>query len=386
MRVLFIISELTLGGAQKQVVELARELVRVGHDAAIYTLNDDVPRAKELEGSGVELIVDQKRWKLDPAVIARLRGFIRRWRPDIVHGFLYDGDIYARIAAAGMGIPVLNSERSDNYTISRVQHLAHRLTRPLVHGVVANSRSGSAFAQRLYGYGAGQMHVVWNGVRVEDIEKRAQSREDYRSQFFGPGAHRVACLVGAIKPAKDYHLAIDTAASLLELAPDWRVLFIGDQLVKSSAGYRLGADSDTGGYKGAVLEHFKRTGADERIKFVGERSDALAIVKQCDVLFSTSCREGFPNVVLEAMALGVPVASTDYSDIRHILPHPGQVVPERSPDAVASAILRVYEDRYAIAAEQKRWVREHASIEQATLEMERVYLQYVRRDSVAQAA
>jgi UDP:flavonoid glycosyltransferase YjiC (YdhE family) len=62
MRVLFIISELTLGGAQKQVIELARELVRRGHEAAIYTLNREVPRAKELEGSGVELVVDQKRW------------------------------------------------------------------------------------------------------------------------------------------------------------------------------------------------------------------------------------------------------------------------------------------------------------------------------------
>src|SRR6185369_5279637 len=168
MRVLFIISELTLGGAQKQVVELARELVRVGHDAAIYTLNDDVPRAKELEGSGVELIVDQKRWKLDPAVIARLRRFIARWRPDILHGFLYDGDIYARLAAAGTGIPVLNSERSDNYTISKVQKVAHHVTRGLVEGVVANSCSGSRFAQRLYGYEEKRMHVVGNGVRVED--------------------------------------------------------------------------------------------------------------------------------------------------------------------------------------------------------------------------
>jgi len=149
MRVLFVISELTFGGAQKQVVELSKELVRQGHDAAIYTLNSDVPRAPELEGSGVELVVDQKRVKLDPAVLFRLRLFINAWAPDIAHGFLFDGDIYARLAAAGTGVPVLNSERSDNYTISRLQHVAHWLTKPFVHGVVANSRSGSAFAQRL---------------------------------------------------------------------------------------------------------------------------------------------------------------------------------------------------------------------------------------------
>jgi glycosyltransferase involved in cell wall biosynthesis len=385
MRVLFISSELTFGGAQKQVVEMARQLVRVGHDAAIYTLNRDVPRARELEGSGVELIVDQKRAKLDPGVLTRLRRFMRSWRPDVAHGFLFDGDIYARLAAAGTGIPVLNSERSDNYTITRVQHLAHWLTRPLVDGVVANSRSGSEFARRLYGYPREMMHVVWNGIRVDELERDAQSDVDYRRRFFGSGEHRVACLVGAIKPAKDYPLALDAAARLVRLAPDWRVLFIGDQLT-SAAGYRPGVDSNTGDYKHRVMRHYARIGLHERIRFIGERRDAAAIVRQCDVLFSTSCREGFPNVVLEAMALGVPVASTDYSDIRHILPHPDQVVEERTAAAMARAILRVHGRREAIAADQRRWVREHATIERTTRELERVYLHYLRGHAVAEAA
>lgn len=385
MRVLFIISELTLGGAQKQVVEISRQLVRHGHEAAIYTLNRDVPRARELEGSGVELVVDQKRVKLDPAVIGRLRRFIRRWHPDVIHGFLFDGDIYARLAAFGTGIRVLNSERSDNYRISRLQWATHWLTRPLVDGLVSNSRSGNRFAQRLYGYRAAQTHVVWNGIRPEELERSAQSAADFKREFFGPGDHRVACLVGAIKPAKDYDLALDAAARLVRLAPDWRVLFIGDQL-NAPGTYRAGADSDTGSYKDQVMRHYQRLGVADRVKFAGERRDAAAIVKQCDVLFSTSCREGFPNVVLEAMALGVPVASTDYSDIRQILPHPEQVAGERTPAAVARAILRVNEDRETIIDQQRRWVREHASIEKATQELERVYLHYVRRDALAEAA
>jgi hypothetical protein len=60
MRVLFCISELTFGGAQKQGGGAVEELVRQGHEAAIYTLNREVPRAPELEGSGVKLVVDQK--------------------------------------------------------------------------------------------------------------------------------------------------------------------------------------------------------------------------------------------------------------------------------------------------------------------------------------
>jgi glycosyltransferase involved in cell wall biosynthesis len=356
---------------------MSRELSRGGNEVAIYTLNDDAPRTKELEGSGVRLVTDQKRTKLDPGVLWRLNKFIRQWKADIVHGFLFDGDIYARIAAIGTGAAVLNSERSDNYSISRTQYIAHWLTKGLVDGVVANSRSGSAFAQKLYGYDAGHMHVVWNGLRIEDFERKAISDRDYRTEFFGPGAFKIVCMIGHIKPAKDYPLALDTAAALTKMAPEWRVLFLGDQL-STPGPYQAGIDSDTSDYKRVVMEHYERLGIADKVTFAGARPDAPAILAQCDVQLMTSCREGFPNVVLEGMVLGVPVVSTDYSDIRHILPRKQQVVASRSPQELARAIIDVSNDRAAVVPEQKRWVRRHASIEKVTEELQRVYQRYVR--------
>jgi glycosyltransferase involved in cell wall biosynthesis len=377
MRVLFIISDLGFHGAQKQVVELSREMARGGHEVAIYTLNDDAPRAAELAGSGVQVITDQKRVKLDPAVIGRIRRFIGQWKADVVHGFLYDGDIYARIAAIATGAVVINSERSDNYSISRTQYLAHWLTRGLVDAVVANSRSGAAFAQKLYGYDPERMHVVWNGMRIEEFEGKGVSGHDYRGEFFGPGPHKIACMIGHIKPAKDYHLALDTAAALVGMAPEWRVLFLGDQL-STPGQYQAGRDSDTSGYKQGVMAHYQALGIADKVVFAGARADAPAILAQCDVQLMTSCREGFPNVVLEGMVLGIPVVSTDYSDIRHILPRPQQVVGNRSPEDLARAVIAASGDRAAIAAEQKRWARNHASIEKAAEELQRVYQRYIR--------
>jgi glycosyltransferase involved in cell wall biosynthesis len=230
------------------------------------------------------------------------------------------------------------------------------------------------------------VHVVWNGIRLEALERQATATAaDYRSEFFGDRRVRVACLVGSISPVKDYHLALESAARLIAADPVWRVLFVGDQLSVSGA-YQAGRESDTGDYKAGVLKHHERLGLSDKIKFAGLRTDAPAIIRQCDVLYVTSEREGFPNSVLEAMGLGVPVVSTEYSDIRRILPFTWQVVASRSPDDLAQAVIVAHARREAIAARQKQWVIANATIERAAMELENVYRKYIESDPCAQPA
>jgi len=367
MRVVFVTSGLARGGAEAQLIAMSRELLKRGHAVAIYTLNREVDRLPELEGSGVMVQVDQKKWKVDIALLSRLVGYIKRFRADIVQGFLYDGNFYGRLAARLAGVPALDSERNDNYRLNQFQRMGELVSRHLARAVVANSRSGGRFAQKLYGFPAERIHVVWNGINLQAVDQRVRScqTQKYMQVFFGAGHGPVAVLVGNIKPQKDYKLALAVAHELMVRAPEWRILFLGDDIRES------------GGYKGEILELHARLPNRDRIVFGGRRPDAIEIVSQCDVLFSTSRHEGFPNVVLEAMAVGVPVVSTEYSDIKDILPLPWQVVPSRDPGQLAEAILRAHGEAEGIARAQRTWVERHATVEASADALGRVYEQYL---------
>jgi len=82
----------------------------------------------------------------------------------------------------------------------------------------------------------------------------------------------------------------------------------------------------------------------------------------------------------------VPVVSTDYSDIRDILPRPGQVVSERDPGLISAAIHAAAADRVIIAAEQRRWLKANATIDTAARNLEQVYQRYLRPHALAHPA
>lgn len=379
LRVLFVNSGLRFGGAETQLIAIIRELKRRGHEPALYLLTRDAPRAQELIDLGVPVVIDDKQRRLDFAVIGRLRAFMHRWRPDLVQGFLFDANVFSRLAVVGLDVPLLNAERNHGYKLTRSQWLIHRITRSLVDGVVANTQAGRSFAQTMFGLSPHRAHVVWNGIDLEVVDaRRSASTTDYRQEFFGDSAVKMATLVGTINPQKDHRLALEVAEALIDSDPNWRVLFVG-AAYGSKLGYENAAANDSNRLQRSIETQWRTSRHANRICFVGQRKDALEIIAASDVLFSTSRHEGFPNVVLEAMAVGTPVVSTAYSDIHLILQDSSLVIDSRDPSEMAKTICDISNRRALIGSVLRCWVEQHATIERSIDTLLRVYAQYVTR-------
>ncbi|HET9644478.1 MAG TPA: glycosyltransferase [Burkholderiaceae bacterium] len=366
MKVLFVINGLGLGGAERQAVLLTREMSRRGHGVCICTLNRHLPRVDELHGCSVEVVPDQKQRKLDLSLVCRLRRRIVTWKPDVVQGFLYDGDLYSRLAAVGLDVIVFSSERNHGYSISWPKRLALRITTPFCDGVVANTHAGAVFAQRLHWVPAERVHTVWNGIDLGEIDERLR-RSERPAEALWPERPRV-CIVGSFKPEKDHLLALRVARCILNIDERWRFLFVGDELHDRPSGYRTQLQAEC-----------ERLGLQHAVKFLGHRRDVPELIASSDVLLVTSVYEGFPNVVLEAMACGTPVASTEYSDVRRILPMDWQVVTGRDERDLASIVQRCAREHATVAHAQRHWVETYATSAASCERVLQVYAAVARR-------
>jgi glycosyltransferase involved in cell wall biosynthesis len=179
-----------------------------------------------------------------------------------------------------------------------------------------------------------------------------------------PG-RKVACLIGMFRPEKDHGLALRVAQVLTQTDPRWRVLFVGDSL------------PHTDFYKEQIIQMRRELNLEDVVALSGVRADVLDIARSSNVVFSTSKHEGFPNVVIEAMAVGTPVVSTEYSDIRLILPNEWQVVKSRDPHELAGAIIRSDRERHNISQQQSEWVHANATLGAQVDRLEAVYRKYV---------
>jgi len=373
--VVLVISNLEYGGAQRQVVDLANSVDPASTRMHVCSLSPYVPLADRLTSAKQRLHILTKRFKYDTTVPFRLAALLRRLDADVVHGYLFDAEIAARIAGLLARTPlVVGSERNTNYRMKRVQLAAYRATRRLVDLVVANSQAGAEFNSRVLGQPSSMYRVVHNGVDTERFRPAdAQAiRRDLGLGGADPavGAEPIVGMFGSFKEQKNHPLFFEAASRVLRKVPGARFLLVGDQLY----GGMHGSDA----YKVRVMRLVDELGIRDRCLFVGNRVDVERLYPACDVTVLPSLFEGTPNVALESMACGVPVIATDVADNASIIPdgRAGYIVQLGDAAGLAERIVRLLSDdthRKAMSAAAREWVQREFSTTRLAEKTDAVY-------------
>lgn len=326
----FLVRSLAYGGAERQLVTLATALHARGHRVIVMPFYANGPLEAELREAGVRVRGLEKRGRWDvTAFLTRLHAVIREERLEILHGYLGIPNIVASVMRAAFPrIKVVWGERASNMDLSHYDWLSRAsalLARTLSRFpdlIIVNSRAGFEHVVRS-GYPRKHVVVIPNGIDTQRFAPDPAARRRLRRVWNVGDEERLIGLVGRLDPVKDHRTFLTAAAMLTAQHEHLRFVCVGDGDPR---------------YARAMRSAARELGLGESITWVGARSDMSAVYNAFDIACSSSESEGFPNVVAEAMACGVPCVVTDVGDSAWVLGRPASVAPPGDPRAFADRI------------------------------------------------
>ena len=330
LRLVFLARSLNYGGAERQLATLAKALDAQDFAVSVVTFYEGGPVARELSAAGIAVHSVAKRGRWDMARFAwRLARLLRGLRPDIIHSYLDVPNLCAlalrKVTRArvvwGVRASDLTREQRQDWLSRATFRAACRLARR-ADLIICNSQAGRAY-HLARGYPARQTIVIPNGIDTNYFTIDHTAGQRARAAWGITPQQKLVGLVGRLDAVKGHPIFLQTAAQLHAQRPDTRFVCIGDGPADYLKDLQRQADT---------------LGIEAKITWAGGRGDLPEVYNALDVLALASNSEGWPNVLAEAMACGVPCVTTDVGDAAQIVGATGRVVPLKNPAALADAL------------------------------------------------
>jgi glycosyltransferase involved in cell wall biosynthesis len=367
IKVALIIRSLDRGGAERQAVTLAKVLDKKRFDTTILTFYPGGALERELDGNGVRLISLGKRGRWDlPAFLGRLTYHLRRLRPDVIHSYLDIPNLLAVCARPFCGRPAViwgcRSSKADLDNYDWLRRSGSSLERKLAQfpdRIVVNSHAGLHHLLS-QGFPAQKLVLIHNGFDTEQFHPDGEARNKVRREWGIANDKILVGLVARFDPIKDYETFLRAASLVNNTRPDVRFVCVGN-----------GPED----YWKRLKQLSERLALAEKISWVGMRADMSDVYNAFDINVSSSTSEGFPNVVGEAMACGVPCVVTDAGDSALLVGDTGFVSPCQDPQALATNLISCIEsDRKYLGLKARRRIEENWNVGRLAEETEKVIL------------
>ncbi|MFC4949913.1 glycosyltransferase [Pseudonocardia sp. GCM10023141] len=337
LRVLFVVPDLGVGGAERHVATLAPALDPARFTASVVCIGDEGALFAGLAAAGVPAGALHRRRNPLLALIGLVR-LMRRDRPDIVITRGYNAEALGRIAALLTRVPrsvVWVHNCGDVVPRGRVRTVVDRLLAPATSAYYAVAHGQRPYLTGELGYPDPKIEVIHNGVDVARFPLAVADPALAAELGVDPAAPVIG-IVAVLRPEKDHETLLRATRLVIDEVPDTRLLVIGDGPVRGE------------------LERLARDlGIADSVTFLGTRPDVGRLLGLVDVVvLSSHTVECFPMALLEAMAAGVPTVGTAIGGVPEMIDDgvTGHVVPPRDPRALADALVKMLRDPQRSAA------------------------------------
>lgn len=336
--VVHIIYRLSAGGLENGLVNLINRMPADRYRHAIVCLKDSTDFSRRIQRKDVEIIALHRREGQDWAMFARLYRILRKLRPDIAHTRnLATLECQLPAWVAGVRHRVHGEHGWDVHDphgqVRKYQWL-RRLFRPLVHRYIPLSSHLARYLVEKIRVPSRKIRQICNGVDTELFFPAGSTKPIIAGcPFHEPGRLILFGTVGRMQGVKDQLNLAKAFVRLLEIRPEAkaraRLVMVGE-----------------GPLREASRSELERAGVGELAWLPGERDDIPDILRGLDVFVLPSQAEGISNVILEAMACGLPVVATAVGGNPELVAdgETGRLTPPQNPQALAETMAAYLDD------------------------------------------
>ena len=308
-----------------------------------------------------------------------LKRIIKNENISIVHSQGARADFLARITGKWSNIPAMISTIQmpvEGFNVSWIKKLIYivldRTSERFVDKYIVPSQFLKDHLINKHGVDKNKISLIHNGVEISECSSETESSNIRKESGIGIDAPLIGA-IGRMVWQKGFVFMIEAIPIILNTIPETMFLIVGDGPMREELHVKS-----------------KKLGVKDKIIFTGFRSDIKEILSAIDLLIVPSILEGFPMIILEAMAMAKPIVATNIDGITEQITdgEDGVLVLPRNPEAIAEAIIKVYNNReftakIGLAARKK--VENEFSVEKMITETEKVYMSLLKENSVTRS-
>jgi|SRR5438093_695846 len=370
IKIMHLITDLATGGAEIMLYKMLSCLDRSQFQNSVVSMTDRGSLGDKIEALQVPVFtLGLRRGVPNPLALFRLIRLLRAERPHILQTWLYHSDLLGLAAGKLARVPVVAwNIRCSDMDLREYPQLTSLVLRTLVwlsrfpDVVIFNSDAGSLFHLRL-GYRPRKSSMIPNGFDLDEFRPDSDAPSWFRKELGLSPLNSLVGLVARYDPMKDHENFLRAAAAVANQRPGIHFVLVGQGVDESNR---------------ELIREIRNHNISLNLHLLGNRHDIRNIMPALDMLvLSSAFGEGFPNVLGEAMAAGVPCIVTNVGDAPKIVADTGRVVHAKDPAGLAAAIREVAdmpaEERRRLGRAARRRIEECFSLSSVGRQYEVLY-------------